>query len=80
MADERRVGERREAMGEIRARKALVLGDGDALERLGVARRAVDVRGDLHPAPVEVAEAVGRAVVVDPAGTPGVRQATGAPK
>ena len=40
MADERRLGQGREAMREIRAREALVLGDGDALERLGVARRA----------------------------------------
>ena len=69
--DQRRVGQRREAMGEVRAREALVLGDGDALERLGIARRPVDVRGDLHPAPVEVAEAVGGAVVVDPAGDAG---------
>ena len=49
MADERRVGQRREAMGEVGAREALVLGDGDALERLGVARRALDVRARPSP-------------------------------
>ena len=72
-ADERCVGQRGEPGGDVGAHARLMLGARDPAQGLGVDLGALDVGRDLHAAPVEVAQAVGGAVVVDPAGDAGRR-------